>query len=374
MEGLSMRLLKASCGAGTLRVHHVGSRVRLNGWVHRQRDHGGLIFVDLRDRTGIVQVVVTPQAGQELFELAGRLRSEDCIGVEGEVRRRLPGTENPQLPTGEVEVHATDLVRYSRSAPVPFPLDREVPVDEGVRLRYRYLDLRRPSMLEALALRHRVNHAVREFLDREGFLEVETPMLTRSTPEGARDYLVPSRLHPGCFYALPQSPQLFKQLLMVAGVERYYQLARCFRDEDLRADRQPEFTQLDLEMSFVDEQDVMGLVERLLAHVFQRVLGLELPVPFPRLSYQEAMERYGSDKPDLRLPGRLHDLTGAFATTQVRAFAEAIGRGGRLKVLTLPPQLEMPRRELDRLPEMAPSLGVKGLVWAVAEDGELRSP
>ena len=374
MEEPLAPLLKATCGAGTLRPQHAGSRVRLNGWVHRRRDHGGLIFVDLRDRTGIVQVVVTPETGPQTFQLAERLRSEDCIGVEGQVRRRLPGMENPQLATGEVEVQATRLVRYSRSAPPPFPVEREVEVDEGVRLRYRYLDLRRPSMLQALMLRHQVNYAIREYLCRQGFIEVETPMLTRSTPEGARDYLVPSRLHPGEFYALPQSPQLFKQLLMVAGLERYFQLARCFRDEDLRADRQPEFTQLDLEMSFIDEEDIMGLVEGLMAYLFERVLGVRISLPFPRLSYAEAMERYGSDKPDLRAPGRLHDLTPLFERTQVRAFAEMLRAGGRVKALTLPPQVTPARRELDRLVELAPSLGLKGLVWAVVEDGELRSP
>ena len=367
-------LLKATRGAGTLRPADAGSVVRLNGWVHRRRDHGGLVFVDLRDRSGIVQVVITPAAGEEVFSLAERLRSEDCIGVEGEVLRRRPGMENPQLATGDVEVHAARLVRYSRSAPPPFPVEREVEVDEAVRLRYRYLDLRRPAMLQALVLRHQVQQAMREYLAAQGFIEVETPMLTRSTPEGARDFVVPSRLQPGSFFALPQSPQLFKQLLMVAGLERYFQLARCFRDEDLRADRQPEFTQLDLEMSFVDEEDVMNLMEGLMAHLFQRVLGVELSRPFPRMPYQQAMELYGSDKPDLRAPGRLHDLTALFADTGIRAFAESLQAGGRVKALGMPLPEPPSRRELDELVQRAPSLGLRGLTWVVVEGEELRSP
>lgn len=357
-----------------MRAEHAGQPVRLNGWVLRHRDHGGLIFFDMRDRTGVVQVVVTPDVGPEVFALAERLRPEDCIGLEGTVRRRLAGMENPALPTGEVEVFASRLVRYSRSAPPPFAVDGSGEVDEALRLRYRYLDLRRPGMLEALQLRHRVNQAIRDYLSRQGFIEVETPMLTRSTPEGARDYVVPSRLHPGSFYALPQSPQLFKQLLMVAGVERYFQIARCFRDEDLRADRQPEFTQLDMEMSFVDEEDVLATVEGLMRYVFETVLDLRLPSPLPRLSYAEAMERYGSDKPDLRAPGRLHDLTETFGQTEFRAFAQTIRTGGRVKALTMPPELRPTRRELDQLPERASALGVKGLLWVMAADGELRSP
>ena len=367
-------LLKRTHEAGTLREQHVGQVVTLDGWVLRRRDHGGLIFIDLRDRSGVVQVVVTPDAGREVFSLAERLRSEDCIGVVGEVRRRLPGMENPNLATGAVEVVASRLLRYSASATPPFPVDQVTDVDEALRLRYRYLDLRRPGMLQLLRLRHRVNAIIRGYMDEHGFVEVETPMLTRSTPEGARDFVVPSRLHPGHFYALPQSPQLFKQLLMVAGVDRYYQIARCFRDEDLRADRQPEFTQLDVEMAFVDEEDVLSLIEGLMARLFEQVLGIGLSLPLPRLSYAEAMARYGSDKPDLRAPGRLHDLSAAFEGSSYRIFADAVARGQRVKVLTLPSTLSLSRRELDQWVERAPQLGLKGLTWAVVQGGELRSP
>lgn len=367
-------LVKRTHGAGTLRDEHVGQTVRLEGWAMRRRDHGGLIFVDLRDRSGIVQVVVTPEQGPEVFTLAGRVHPEDCLGVEGVVRRRLPGMENPQLPTGEVEVVAHDLRRYSTSATPPFPIDHWTDVDESLRLRYRYLDLRRPGMLEALQLRHRVVSRIRGYMDAHGFIEVETPMLTRSTPEGARDYVVPSRVHAGAFYALPQSPQLFKQLLMVSGVERYYQIARCFRDEDLRADRQPEFTQLDVEMSFVDEEDVLGLVEGLVAEVFGQVLGLEVKRPLRRLPFSEAMGAYGSDKPDLRVPGRIHDVSEPFRGGPYRVFAEEIDRGGRVKALVMPRPLSPARRELDELVAQAPGLGLKGLVWAVPGDGQLRSP
>ncbi|HLS91101.1 MAG TPA: aspartate--tRNA ligase, partial [Limnochordia bacterium] len=266
---------------GTLRPKDAGTAVKLAGWVQRRRDHGGLIFVDLRDRSGVVQVVVNPErVGPEVFARAERLRSEYVIMVEGEVVRRMPGMENPALATGEIEVVATALEILNEAATPPFPIDRPVDVEENLRLRYRYLDLRRPDLQRNLALRHRVTQAIRSYLDKQGFYEIETPMLTRSTPEGARDYLVPSRVNPGTFYALPQSPQLFKQLLMVSGFERYFQIARCFRDEDLRADRQPEFTQLDVEMSFVDENDVLSLIEGLIAHVFREALGVELAPPF----------------------------------------------------------------------------------------------
>ncbi|MEW6045174.1 MAG: aspartate--tRNA ligase, partial [Bacillota bacterium] len=332
-EPASMRLLKRTHEAGTLREAHVGDAVRLNGWVMRRRDHGGLIFVDLRDRSGVVQVVVTPDAGQEVFSLAERLRLEDCIGVAGSVRKRLPGMENPQLATGAVEVVARELVRYSTSATPPFPVDHLTDVDEALRLRYRYLDLRRPGMLDVLQLRHRVNAIIRRYMEEHGFIEFETPMLTRSTPEGARDYVVPSRVHPGEFYALPQSPQLFKQLLMVSGADRYYQIARCFRDEDLRADRQPEFTQLDVEMSFVDEDDVLTLTEGLMARLFEEILGVSVPLPFRRMPYAEAMAQFGSDKPDLRAPGRVRDVTELFRASPYRIFAEAAAAGRRVKAL-----------------------------------------
>ncbi|WP_324717573.1 aspartate--tRNA ligase [Carboxydochorda subterranea] len=366
------QLLKRTHEAGTLRKEHAGQDVRLDGWVLRRRDHGGLIFIDLRDRSGVVQVVVTPEAGQEVFQLAERLRPEDCIGVAGRVRRRLPGMENPQLVTGAVEVVASELRRYSASATPPFPVDHWTEVDEALRLRYRYLDLRRPGMLEVLKLRHRINDRIRRYMDRLGFLEIETPMLTRSTPEGARDYVVPSRVHPGHFYALPQSPQLFKQLLMVSGVERYYQIARCFRDEDLRADRQPEFTQLDVEMSFADEEDVLSLTEGLMAELFHEILGVEVRLPLPRLPFSEAMGRFGSDKPDLRIPGRILDVSEKLRGSGYRIFAEAVAAGRRVKALAMP--VRPSRSELDQLVDEAPRLGLQGLTWAVVDGAELRSP
>lgn len=365
----------ARTGCGELRVEHVGQQVALAGWVHRRRDHGGLIFIDLRDRSGLAQVVFNPQeVGEEIFAAAERLRNEYVLRVEGEVRKRLPGMENPKLPTGEVELVATRLTVYNGSAPLPFSIDRPGDVDESVRLRYRFLDLRRPEIQKNLILRHQVTQAVREYLNGQGFLEIETPILTRSTPEGARDYLVPSRVHPGSFYALPQSPQLFKQLLMISGLERYYQIARCFRDEDLRADRQPEFTQIDVEMAFVEREDVLRMAEGLFAHVFRRVLGVEVPLPLPRLSYAEAMERYGTDKPDLRFGLELVDLSEAVRGSGFRVFSETVAQGGQVKGIRLPGQADWPRRRLDQLVARAQELGGKGLIWMVFQPDEVRSP
>ncbi|MFS8544112.1 MAG: aspartate--tRNA ligase, partial [Limnochordales bacterium] len=355
---------------GELRLDHVDQEVILNGWVHRRRDHGGLIFVDLRDRSGIVQVVFNPQVDAAAYRVADSLRSEYVVSVRGRVRRRLPGAENPQLATGHIEVDGLHLTVLSRAKPLPFGLDDRVDVDEAVRLRHRPLDLRRPAMQQILMLRHRATKAVRDFMDREGFLEIETPMLTRSTPEGARDYLVPSRVHPGKFFALPQSPQLFKQLLMVAGLERYFQIARCFRDEDLRADRQPEFTQIDVEMSFVDMDDVLDVMERLIVYVFQEAAGIALPRPFPRLTYDEAIDRYGSDKPDLRFGMELVDVSDIVAQSGFQVFAKAVAAGGRVKALNVPGGASMPRREIDGLVDLAVQWGAKGLAWiAVQEDG-----
>jgi aspartyl-tRNA synthetase len=357
--------------AGDLRADAVGREVRVAGWVHRRRDHGGLIFVDLRDRTGLLQLVFRPEEAPEAHAQAHRLRSEDVISARGRVVNREPDTVNPTLPTGEIELSVESFELLADAETPPFPIDEIQPVGEELRLRYRYLDLRREPMAEALRLRHEVVTTIREHLNGEGFLEVETPILTRSTPEGARDYLVPSRLQRGSWYALPQSPQLFKQLLMVAGAERYYQIARCFRDEDFRADRQPEFTQLDVEMSFVDEDDVIDVVDRLLARVLA-LAGIELQLPLERVSWDELMLRYGSDRPDRRLGVEIHDLTRVFRDSAFKVFAGAVEAGGVVRGLKAGG--EWPRSRFDQLTERAQSLGARGLAWAVVEDGGWRSP
>jgi aspartyl-tRNA synthetase len=352
----------------------VDANVRVAGWVHRRRDHGGLIFIDLRDRTGIVQLVFHPDSSGEAFQLAHKLRAEDVLSAAGAVVRRSPETVNPELPTGGFELAVSEADLLADAETPPFQIEGfSGEVGEDARLRHRYLDLRREPMREALALRHRVTAAMREFLDREGFLDVETPVLTRSTPEGARDFLVPSRLQQGSFYALPQSPQLFKQLLMVAGFERYYQIARCFRDEDLRADRQPDFTQLDIEMSFVGVDDVIEANERLLAHVFGRVGGPALELPIERLGYDEAMSRFGTDRPDMRFGLELVELSEALAETEFKVFRGAIESGGAVRGLNAG-RREMPRSELDGLISRAQELGAKGLVWAFREGDGWRSP
>ena len=352
----------------------VDSTARVAGWVHRRRDHGGLIFIDLRDRTGIVQLVFHPDSSGESFELAHKLRAEDVLSATGTVVRRSPETVNPDLPTGEVELAVAEAELLADAETPPFQVEGfSGEVGEDARLRHRYLDLRREPMREALVLRHRVTAAMREFLDGEGFLDVETPVLTRSTPEGARDFLVPSRLQQGSFYALPQSPQLFKQLLMVAGFERYYQIARCFRDEDLRADRQPDFTQLDIEMSFVGVDDVIELNERLLAHVFERVGGPAIERPIERLGYDAAMSRFGTDRPDTRFGLELVDLSEALAGTEFKVFRGAIESGGAVRGLNAGKR-ELPRSELDGLISRAQELGAKGLVWAFREGDGWRSP
>jgi aspartyl-tRNA synthetase len=351
----------------------VDSEVRVAGWVHRRRDHGGLVFIDLRDRTGLVQLVLNPDQLGDSFELGHELRSEDVISASGSVVKRSPETINKDLPTGEVEIRVTDAELLSDADTPPFEIESfSGEVSEETRLRYRYLDLRRDRMREAIELRHRIAAAMRQFLSGEGFLEIETPVLTRSTPEGARDFLVPSRLQRGNFYALPQSPQLFKQLLMIGGFERYFQIARCFRDEDLRADRQPDFTQLDIEMSFVDTDDVIELNERLLAHVLA-VCGVEVELPMRRLPYDEAIDRYGSDKPDLRFALELHDLTEVFRGSEFNAFREAIEGGSLVRGLNAGKR-EMSRADLDGLVAEATDLGAKGLVWAVVEAEGWRSP
>ncbi len=359
---------------GQILGDRVDSEARVAGWVHRRRDHGGLVFIDLRDRTGIVQLVFHPDSSGEAFELAHKLRAEDVVSAAGTVVRRSEDTVNPELPTGEFEIAATKAQLLADAETPPFQIEGfSGEVGEDARLRHRYLDLRREPMREALALRHRVTVAMREFLDGEGFLDVETPVLTRSTPEGARDFLVPSRLQKGSFYALPQSPQLFKQLLMVAGLERYYQVARCFRDEDLRADRQPDFTQLDIEMSFVDIDDVIDLNERLLAHVFERAGGPSLELPLERLAYDEALDRFGSDRPDLRFGLELVDLGEALPATEFKVFRSVIDSGGAVRGLNAG-RRELPRSELDGLIARAQELGAKGLVWAFREGDGWRSP
>jgi aspartyl-tRNA synthetase len=344
----------------------VGERVRVAGWVHRRRDHGGLVFVDLRDRSGLVQVVFNPQEAPDAHARSHNLRSEWVISASGEVVRRSEETVNPDLPTGEVEIRVREVDVLAEAGTPPFPLEEESEVDEALRLRYRYLDLRRESMRRHLALRHEVNRAIRESLSADGFYEVETPVLTRSTPEGARDFVVPSRLQRGSFYALPQSPQLFKQLLMIAGYERYFQIARCFRDEDLRADRQPEFTQLDMEMSFVTEEDVIAATERVLDAAY-RAGGVELDPTFPRLRYDEALARFGTDRPDLRFGLEIKDLGSGLRETEFKVFRDVLEAGGVVRGLNAGAR-ELSRAELDGLIEFAQAQGVGGLVWAFIED------
>ena len=355
-------LKTVSCG--DVRREHAGKRVTLSGWVHRRRDHGGLTFIDLRDREGIVQVVFNPENTPDAHSAAGRLRNEWVVTVVGEVQERPPGTENPELSTGDVEVAADHLTVLNESRTPPFYVnDESAEVDELLRMRYRYVDLRRAGMRDTLILRHRVVKYIRDFLDRRGFLEVETPILIKSTPEGARDFLVPSRLYPGQFYALPQSPQQLKQLLMVSGVERYFQIARCFRDEDPRADRVVEHTQLDLEMSFVEEDDVLGLAEELYTSLVETLFPDRwLMKPFPRMTYTEAMELYGTDKPDLRFGLEMADLSDVASETEFRVFQSVLAGGGIVKGFRAPGCAGYSRRELDRLTEFARERGAQGLV------------
>jgi len=350
---------------GELRAEHAGEQVTLAGWVHRRRDHGGLVFLDLRDSTGLVQVVFHPEHAPEATAVASDVRDEYVVQVTGEVQRRRDGTKNTELATGAIEVQVSAASVLNASKTPPFPVNQDANVGEQTRLRYRYLDLRRERMARNLRLRHQVVKMIRDFHDRRGFIEIETPVLGLATPEGARDYLVPSRVHPGSFYALPQSPQQWKQLLMVAGVDRYFQIARCYRDEDLRADRQPEFTQLDAEMSFVDENDVMQLNEELLIELARELMPeKQLEVPFPRLTYAEADERFGSDKPDIRYGVELRDLTNYVRETEFQVFANAIAAGGRVRAIAVPGGADTSRRDVDRLVEMAKEAGAKGLVWA----------
>lgn len=366
--------MKRTHSATELTVDHAGQEVVLNGWVDTRRDHGGLIFIDLRDRSGIIQVVFSPEVDEEAFHLAEQVRSEYVIAVRGEVRRRPEATENPNLKTGLIEVYARQMEVYNPAKTPPFYIEDGIDVDETLRLRYRYLDLRRPEMRDSMLLRHRVVQTMRSFLDQRGFIEIETPILTKSSPEGARDYLVPSRVHPGEFFALPQSPQIFKQILMVAGMERYFQIARCFRDEDLRADRQPEFTQLDMEMSFVDEEDIFKLVEDLMAALFKEGPGLEISIPFPRITYDEAMLRYGSDKPDMRFGLEIMELTDLVKDVDFKVFSSAVQAGGVVRAINAKGCATFTRREIDELTQIAVDNGAKGMAWIIVTENELRSP
>jgi aspartyl-tRNA synthetase len=348
---------------GSLRASHEGREVELYGWVARRRDHGGLIFIDLRDRWGAVQVVFNPARAPEAHVTASELRAEFVVRVKGTIGRRPPGRENPRMATGEIEVTATELEVVNTSDTTPFPIEDAEDPDEKTRLEFRYLDLRRPRMTKMLELRNRVNRIIRDFMDGGEFIEVETPILTRSSPSGARDFLVPSRLHPGNFYALPQAPQMLKQLLMVSGVQRYYQIARCFRDEDLRADRQPEFTQLDIEMSFCDEEDVFSLIEGLFGRLWNEILGVEVAIPFPRLDIKESLLRYGTDKPDLRYGLEISDLGAVLAATKANVFRSVLDAGGVVRGFAVPGGRDMARRELDELVTVAKGAGGKGLAW-----------
>jgi aspartyl-tRNA synthetase len=365
---------RRSHGCGELRAAHAGETVTLMGWAHRRRDHGGLIFVDLRDRTGLTQCVFNPATSGAAHARAEGIRNEFVLAVRGVVGRRPAGTENPKLPTGEIEIQVQELRIVNEARPLPFQIEDDSDVDELTRLTYRYLDLRRPSMYRSFVIRDTVCRATRDFLHRHGFVEVETPYLIRTTPEGARDFLVPSRLNRGCFYALAQSPQLFKQLLMVAGFERYFQIVRCFRDEDLRKDRQPEFTQIDIETSFLPRDDFLALMEGLVREIVQRVHGVELPSPFPRLTWAEAMDRYGSDKPDLRVALELIDVSELFREAEFLAFAHAVRDGGVVKALRIPGAGRLSRKEADDLVATAKTWGAKGLVWVKVTPEGLQSP
>jgi len=370
----SMRTSLRTHACGELRKEDAGAAVALCGWVWRRRDHGGVTFVDLRDREGLVQLVFHPEDAPNAHAAAQHLGSETVVRVAGEVRPRPEGTVNPELPTGEVEVAVAEVEVLSQADTPPFVIEDRIEASEELRLRYRYLDLRRPEMTKVLELRHAINRIIRDEMEARGFLEVETPLLGRSTPEGARDFLVPSRLWPGTFYALPQSPQQLKQLLMVAGQDRYYQIVRCLRDEQPRADRSFEFTQLDVEMSFVDEEDVFAVIEPLYARIVREIAGADVPTPFPRMTHREMLSRFGSDKPDLRYGMELSDLREVFAGTGFRAFGSVLGDGGLVKGLSAPDGAELSRKELDDLVQVAKSRGAAGLVWIVVEPDEIRSP
>ncbi len=360
---------------GELGLDHKGKSVSLCGWVHRRRDHGGLIFLDLRDRSGLIQTVIDPRESPKVFELAKSIRGEYVCQIRGTVAERPEGTANPRIKTGEVEVRVSELRVLSESRTPPFPTEDDINVDDRLRLEYRYLDLRRPKPLNNLLMRHKVALEVRKFLDEKGFVEVETPILSKSTPEGARDFLVPSRLQPGQFYALPQSPQLFKQILMISGLERYFQIARCFRDEDLRADRQPELTQIDMEMSFVHREDILTLCEEMLSHLFRTVMAVEIETPFPRISYTESRRRYGTDKPDLRFDVAIVELSHIFTHTQLQVFRRTLEEGGVIRGIRAEGCADLSRRDIQELEDVVRQFGARGLAWfKVKEDLIVESP
>ncbi|MGE5173971.1 MAG: aspartate--tRNA ligase [Betaproteobacteria bacterium] len=369
-----MKAYKKTHTCGELTKKDVGAVVTLMGWVHTRRDHGGLIFVDLRDRGGLTQVVFNPETSAAAHGLAHDIRSEYVLAVTGTISLRPGNTVNPKLSTGEIEVIVNDLTILNPAKPLPFMIEDDTDVAESLRLKYRYLDLRRPSLQKTLITRHVITQTVRRFLDSHGFTDIETPFLTKSTPEGARDYLVPSRVNPGMFFALPQSPQLFKQILMVAGFERYYQIVKCFRDEDLRADRQPEFTQIDLEMSFIDEDDVISLMEDLLAEIVREAKGIEIVTPFPRLAYHEAMDRYGSDKPDTRFGLELKDISDIAKASDFKVFLQAVELGGEVKGFAAPGMAGLSRKEVDDLTSEAKVFGAKGLAWIKVKNTGFDSP
>ncbi|AIS52323.1 aspartate--tRNA(Asp/Asn) ligase AspS [Thermoanaerobacter kivui] len=372
--GEQLKGLKRTHMCGELTVEDVDKSVVVMGWVQRRRDHGGLVFIDLRDRTGIVQVVFSNEVSSEAFEKVQSVRSEYVLAIEGKVVKRAPENVNPKISTGEIEIYANTLKILSKSDTPPFPIEDRSNVSEAIRLKYRYLDLRRPSMQKNLMTRFQITKVVRDFLNRNGFIEIETPLLIKSTPEGARDYLVPSRIYPGKFYALPQSPQLFKQLLMISGFDKYYQIAKCLRDEDLRADRQPEFTQIDIEMSFVEVEDVLEINERMIAEIFKETLNIEVPLPFKRLSYQEALERYGTDKPDLRFGMELRDLSDIVFQSEFNVFKTALKNNGSVRGINAKGAASMPRRQLDELVEFVKAYGAKGLLWIQVFEDEVKSP
>ena len=369
----TMAGMHRSCGCGRVTEKDCGKELTLAGWVNTRRDHGGLIFIDLRDRSGIVQVVMSPQYGEDAFHKAEDVRSEYVLAIRGIVRERSPETVNPKMQTGKIEVVVSEMRVLNKAKTPPFYVEDGIDVDETVRLKHRYIDLRRPEMQRNLIMRHKIVHEMRQFLDAHDFLEVETPILTKSTPEGARDYLVPSRVNPGKFYALPQSPQLFKQLLMVSGLERYFQIARCFRDEDLRADRQPEFTQLDIELSFEDQDFILDLMEHMKQRIFKNVLNVDIQIPFKRITWDDAMNLYGSDKPDLRFDMHFYDISDLLRDTGFKVFRNVLDNGGIVKAITVKGDAAIPRRELDGLVDYVGNYGAKGLAWiGLNKDGSLK--